>query len=153
MRVSDRCKGLTPGRTHGQRANAYYSTKSKGSRLTSRSSLILFTHVASRTKNKGLPIDVPFYSYNFRRAPPCTKSKGLTIDVPFYSYAFYTCSTTYKKQWTPNQSIIVLFIHNHHRCMKSKVLYIYIYIYITIISQVLIKVILVQFHKLTISLL
>jgi hypothetical protein len=74
--VPDRCKGLTSDRTHNQRTNAYKSVR--GSSLTSLT-IILFTRVAPRIKNKELSIDGPFSvkTYDFY---PRIKSKGLPID-------------------------------------------------------------------------
>jgi hypothetical protein len=50
--VPDRRKRLTSDHTHGQRTNTYKSIK--GSWLTSLT-IILFTHVAPRTKSKAAP--------------------------------------------------------------------------------------------------
>jgi hypothetical protein len=73
--------------------------KARGSRLTSRSTLILFT-----------------------RAVPRTKNKGLQIDVPFYTYTFYTHSATYKKYGAPDRCPILLlyFLHTQYHAQKAR---------------------------------
>jgi hypothetical protein len=66
--------------------------KARGSRSTSHSILIFFT-----------------------RTTPCTKNKGLPIDISFYSCTFYMCNIVGSRS-----IIIILYIHNNHQCMKSK---------------------------------
>jgi hypothetical protein len=50
-----------------------------------------------------------------------TKSKGLPIDIPFYPYTFYTRSTTYKKQaahdWRP--VLFLYFLHAQRRIKQG----------------------------------
>jgi hypothetical protein len=49
------------------------------------------------------------------------KSKGLPIDVPFYSYIFYMCSATYRKQGAPDRRPVLLLYFLHAQCLVQKV--------------------------------
>jgi hypothetical protein len=84
-------------------------------------SLILFTRAAPCTKRKGFPINSPFYLLCFLHVHcRIQKARGSRFTSYFISYTFYTRNATYKKQWAPDQNIIILFIHCNHRRMKRK---------------------------------
>jgi hypothetical protein len=75
INVSNRRKGLTSDRTHGQRTNTYKSVR--GSWLTSLT-IILFTCVAPHIKSKGASDQRSTHLLLLSaRASPRTKSKGL----------------------------------------------------------------------------
>jgi hypothetical protein len=78
-------------------------------------SLILFTRVAPHIKSKGLLIDVLFYLLYFlhvkRHVQKASDSRSTSH---FVSYTFYTRSTAYIKQGTPDRRPIpslILFTH------------------------------------------
>jgi hypothetical protein len=151
-------------RTHIQSANQHVQ-KAKGSRLMSHSILILFTRAAPRTKSMGLLIDVHFHPYTFYTCIAAyknargsrlmsrsiliaftytttrTKSKRLPIDVSFHPYTFYTHSVAGSRS-----TVIILFIHSHHRRMKKQGTSLYL-LYNT--SQVSRKIVSIQFYNLT----
>jgi hypothetical protein len=70
------------------------------------------------------PIDVRSLLPNAHTVsePTCTKSKGLPIDVPFYTYTFYTCNAAYKKHGTPDRRPFpfLYFLHVHCCVQKCK---------------------------------
>jgi hypothetical protein len=83
------------------RSHAYPTSQhvqnARGFRSTSRSTLILFTHTASRSK-----------------------SKGLKINVLFYSYTLYTRNVAYKKQGAPDRRPVLRLYFLHVQCRIQK---------------------------------
>jgi hypothetical protein len=86
--------------------------------------LMLFTHVALRTKSKGAPDQ--YFTHLLllsARASPRTKSKGLLIGGHLLSkktYAFYTRSTTYKSKGAPDQRSTHLLLLSTHASPRTK---------------------------------
>jgi hypothetical protein len=94
--------------------------------LIQQKKLMLFTHVAPRTKSMGLPIYGPLFSkktYTFYTRSTAYKKQGapdLRSLTQQKTYTFYTRSTAYKKQEAPYRRSTHLLLLLAHALPRTK---------------------------------